>query len=228
MGHVATSEYYRLLNERVNAQLGGNSFPEIAMRSVDFGFVEYCVRTQNWTAAASRLTERAQQVERAGADFLLIAANVPHRVAPHIAENIGIPLIDIVDVTADAARAAGIGTVGLLGTKPVMQPGFFRERFAASGVNIVTPDETDADLVSHSLLVELVHGAISDRTRTEYERIIDGMVRQGAQGLVLGCTDLGQVITPPDVPDLLLFDTASLHVDRAVELALDQRPLPPA
>ncbi|WP_433178583.1 aspartate/glutamate racemase family protein [Actinoallomurus sp. CA-150999] len=226
MSSVASAEYYRLLNERVNAQLGGHAAPEIVLRSVDFGIFERCVRTQAWTEAANYLSERAQQVERGGADFLLLAANTPHRVAPQIAAAISIPFIHIVDVTADAARAAGNTTLGLLGTEPVMEPGFYRDRFAAGGIDVVVPEIEDQQLVHHSIFAELTRGVISDRTRQQYMRIIDGLVEQGALALVLGCTELGLLITPNDVSGLPLYDTTSLHVDRAIELALELRPLP--
>ncbi|GAA4205636.1 aspartate/glutamate racemase family protein [Actinocatenispora rupis] len=220
LSSVATAEYYRLLNERVNARLGGHQAPEIVLRSVNFGVFERCIRTAAWDEAAAYLSERARQVERAGADFLLLAANTPHRVAPQIEAAVGIPFVHIVDVTADAARAAGTTKLGLLGTAPVMAPGFYAERFAVGGVEVMVPEPADRDLVHASIFGELTRGVVADATRTEYLRIVDGLVARGAQGLVLGCTELGLLLGPDDVPGLPLFDTTSLHVDRAVELAL--------
>jgi aspartate racemase len=226
MTHLASVEYYRLLNERVNAELGGYAAPEIVLRSVDFGVFERQLRTEAWADAAAYLSERAGQVERGGADFLLLAANAAHRVAPQIEAAIGIPFIHIVDVAADAAHEAGVTTLGLLGAKTVMAPGFYRDRFAERGIDVVVPDEPDQDLVHESILKELTSGRLAEDTHQEYERVIAGLVKQGAQGLVLGCTELGLVVTPDTVPGLTLYDTTSLHVNKAVELALERQPLP--
>lgn len=139
MSSVASAEYYRRLNEGVNAHLGGHAAAELLLYSVDFAVIELCVREERWERAADYLVERARRLERGGADFLVLATNTMHRVAPEIEAAVSIPLIHIVDVTADAAIAAGANRLGLLGTAPVMQADFYRSRFAARGIEVRLP-----------------------------------------------------------------------------------------
>jgi len=223
MSSVASSEYYRLLNAGVNARLGGHASAEVLLYSVDFAVVERCIRTDAWDEAAAYLAERARRLERAGAEFLLLATNTFHRVAPQIEAAVSIPFVHIVDVVADAA--AGATVLGLLGTAPVMEADFYRARFAEHGIEVVVPDESDRALVHDTIFGELTRGVFTDRTRSEYVRIMQTMAARGAQGIVLGCTEIGLLVKAEHVPDLPLYDTTVLHTDRAVELALGLRPL---
>jgi len=157
MSGVATGEYYRLLNAGVNAHLGGHSSADLVLYSVDFAVIERCISTKRWDDAAQYLAERARRLERAGADFVILATNTLHRVAPQLQDAIGLPLVHIVDVTADAALAAGAATLGLLGTAPVMEADFYRARFAEHGVEVIVPGEQDRALVHRVIFEEVCH-----------------------------------------------------------------------
>lgn len=228
MSSVASAEYYRRINEGVNAHQGGHSAAELVLYSVDFGVVEGFIRDERWDQAAQYLAARAQRVERAGAEFLILATNTMHRVAVELQDAIGIPLVNIVDPTADAAIADGVHTLGLLGTAPVMEADFYRSRFASFGLAVLVPPERDRAVVHRVIFEELTHGIIDDHSRQEYVRIMRDMVGQGAQGIVLGCTEISLLVAPEDLPGTVLYDTTAQHVDRAVRISLGLDPLPRA
>lgn len=225
MSSVASMEYYRRINEGVNARRGGHGAAELVLYSVDFGVIEGFIRDEQWAQAAAYLAERAQRLERAGAEFIVLATNTMHRVAAEIQDAIGIPLVHIVDATADAATADGVSTLGLLGTKPVMEADFYRARFAEHGFEILVPAEQDRNLVHRVIFEELTLGVIDGHSRQEYLRIMRDLVARGAQGIVLGCTEIGLLVTPEDIPGAVLYDTTALHVDRAVRISLGLSPL---
>lgn len=225
MSSVASAEYYRRINEGVNAQLGGHAAAELVLYSVDFGVIEGFIRDERWDQAAEYLTERAQRLERAGAEFLVLATNTMHRVADELQNAIGIPLVHIVDATADAAAGDGASTLGVLGTKPVMEADFYRKRFADMGFEILVPAERDRDLVHRVIFEELTRGIIDDRSREEYLRIMGDLVARGAQGIVLGCTEISLLVATEDMPGTVLYDTTALHVERAVRISLGLHPL---
>jgi aspartate racemase len=159
-------------------------------------------------------------VERAGTDLLLLATNTFHRVAPQIEAAIGIPFVHIVDVAADAARADGAGTLGLLGTAPVRQADFYRDRFASLGISVLVPPAADQEVVHRIIFDELTRGTVAAASRMEFVRIMVDLVLRGVQGIVLGCTEISLLVGPEDLPGTPLYDTTALHVARAVELAL--------
>lgn len=220
MSSVASAEYYRRLNEGVNAVRGGHAAAEVLLYSVDFAVIEACIREQRWDDAASYLIERAVRVERAGADFLLMATNTLHRVAPQVEAAVSIPFVHIVDVTADAARARGAGTLGLLGTTPVMEAEFYRARFAEHDIDVLVPEPADRRLVHQVIFGELTRGVLREESREHYVRIMRGLLERGAQGVVLGCTEISLLVGPQDLPETVLYDTTALHVERAVRLAV--------
>jgi len=226
MSSVASAEYYRRLNEGVNARLGGHAAAELLLYSVDFAVIEACVHAERWEQAADYLVERARRLERGGADFLVLATNTMHRVAPEIEAAVRIPLVHIVDVTANAALAAGASRLGLLGTAPVMQADFYRKRFAARGIEVLVPNGPDQSIVNDVIFNELTRGRLVDSSRKEYVRIMRELADRGAQGIVLGCTEISLLISPADLPGVPLYDTTALHVDRAVQLALGLQALP--
>lgn len=226
MSSVASAEYYRRLNEGVNARLGGHAAAELLLYSVDFAVIEACVHAERWEQAADYLVERARRLERGGAHFLVLATNTMHRVAPEIEAAVSIPLVHIVDVTADAALAAGASRLGLLGTAPVMQADFYRKRFAARGIEVLVPHGPDQSLVNDVIFNELTRGRLVDSSRKEYVRIMRELADRGAEGIVLGCTEISLLISPADLPGVALYDTTALHVDRAVQLALGLQALP--
>ncbi|MHB8188066.1 MAG: aspartate/glutamate racemase family protein [Dermatophilaceae bacterium] len=225
MSSVASAEYYRRINEGVNAHRGGHGAAELVLYSVDFAVIEGFIRDEQWDQAAKYLAERAQRLERAGAEFLILATNTMHRVAVELQDAIGIPLIHIVDATADAATADGANTLGLLGTAPVMEAGFYRARFADYGFEVLVPAERDRALVHRVIFEELTRGIIDDHSRQEYLRIMRDLVARGAQGIVLGCTEISLLVAAEDMSGTVLYDTTALHVDRAVRISLGLHPL---
>jgi aspartate racemase len=225
MSGVASGEYYRLINEGVNAHRGGHCAADLVLYSVDFAVIEGCIRNEQWDQAAGYLAERAQRLERAGAEFLILATNTMHRVATELQEAIGIPLVHIVDATADAATADGAKTLGLLGTAPVMEADFYRARFADHGLTVLVPPERDRTVVHRVIFEELTHGIIADQSRQEYLRIMLDLVARGVQGIVLGCTEISLLVAAQDISDTVLYDTTALHVERAVRISLGLHPL---
>ncbi len=221
MSAVATGEYYRRLNDGVHAVRGGHAAADVVIYSVDFAVIEACIRTGEWDRAAEHLADRARRLERAGAEFLLLATNTMHRVAEQIEAAVDIPFVHIVDVTADAALADGARTVGLLGTAPVMAPGSYWDRLTGHGLDVLVPAAADQVLVDGVIFDELTRGVFTESSRREYRRVIADLVARGADGVVLGCTEISLLITPADVPGTVLYDTTALHVDRAVHLSLD-------
>jgi aspartate racemase len=228
MSAASTAEYYRGLNERVNDALGGHHAAEVVVYSVDFGTVEPLIAADRWDEAGARLADAATALESTGADFVLVATNTMHRVAPAVEDALSVPLVHIVDVTAEAARERGIDTVGVLGTRPVMDGGFYRERFADHGVEVVVPDERDRDRVHDVIFDELTHGVVTDDSRAFYCDVMDDLVDAGAEAIVLGCTEIELLVDEADFDRVPLLDTTALHVERAAELHLGERPLPAA
>jgi aspartate racemase len=218
MSSVATGEYYRLLNQRMIAQT--NRGPQIAMFSVDFAEIEGTIRERRWDDAAAVLADGARRIEAAGADFLLLATNTMHMVAPEIAAAISIPLLHIVDATAAVAVADGATRLGVLGTRPVMEPGFYSDRFAQHGIELLMPPDEDAAVVEQIIFAELTRHVVRNESKTTLLRIADEMIERGAAGVVLGCTELSLVLTPGET-SIRLYDTTDLHVNAAISHAIE-------
>jgi aspartate racemase len=221
MSSQSTIEYYRLLDEGINDALGGHHAADLAIRSVDFGAIERFIREERWDDAGAFLAAAARDVENAGADFVIMATNTMHRVAPAIEEALSVPFVHIVDATADAIDDAGIDTVGVLGTAAVMEGEFYAERFADRGIDVMVPGSDDRALVDDVIFEELTSGVIRDESRAAYLRVIDDLVDAGAEGVVLGCTEIELLVDQSDRPGVPMFDTTALHVERAVENSLD-------
>ncbi|WP_435363009.1 aspartate/glutamate racemase family protein [Haloarchaeobius sp. DYHT-AS-18] len=220
MSSESTVTYYQRLNSGVNEALGGHHSAPVLINSVDFGVVEGCIRDGRWDDAGEYLAERARELESGGADFVVMATNTMHRVAPAITDALSIPFHHIVDAAADAAIDDGLDTVGVLGTKPVTQEPFYRERFAENGLDVVLPD-ADACQVLHDVIFdELTRGVITDESREAYLDSMDDLVDRGAQGIVLGCTEIELLVSDDDFSRVPLLDTTELHVQRALELCL--------
>ena len=228
MSATSTVEYYRELNARVNDRLGGHHAAEAVIHSVDFGEFEPLIQADEWGEIGDRLAAAARGLEAGGADFVLVATNTMHRVAPAIESAVSIPLVHIVDVTAEAAREAGLDTLGVLGTRPVMEAGFYRDRFAEHDVEVVVPDAAGRELVDSVIFEELTHGVFTDASRDDYREVMDELVDAGAEGIVLGCTEIGDLVSRDDYDRVPLLDTTDLHVERAVEFQLGERSLPEA
>ena len=221
MSWESTQTYYRLINETVNAALGGLHSAKMLLASVDFAEIEECQAGNAWGRAAAILADAARGLERAGADFLLICTNTMHKVAPEIAGQVTIPLVHIADVTAGRLHAAHISRVGLLGTRYTMNEDFYTGRLKNPGIEVLVPTATDAEVVNSVIFDELCHGEVREESRRAYLAIIDDLKRRGAPGVILGCTEIGMLIEQKDV-DIPVFDTTLLHAQKAAELALSQ------
>jgi len=220
MSWESSAEYYRLINEEVKRRLGGLHSARTLMLSVDFAEIEELQRAGAWEEASKRLIDAGRRLERGGADFVLLCTNTMHRVADELEQALAIPLVHIADATAEAIEAAEIPTVGLLGTRYTMEQDFYRGRLAdRHGLNVIVPGEPERTLVHDVIYDELVLGRVEDPSRAAFVEIIGGLVEQGAEAIVLGCTEIGLLVGEADAP-VPLFDTTRIHAERAVELAL--------
>lgn len=220
MSSESTREYYRLVDARINDTLGGHNAGDIVIRSVNFAEIERCIRNRRWEEAGELLADAASDLEAGGADFVILATNTMHRVAPRLVDELSIPLLHIVDVTADAIHADGIETVGVLGTNAVMEGTFYHNRFDSHGIDTVVPGDDDREAVDRIIFEELTKGQVVAESRERYLDVIDGLVEMGADGIVLGCTEIDLLVEQGDCPETPLFDTTTLHVERAVERSL--------
>lgn len=221
MSWESTVPYYQIINETVKAALGGLHSAKILLYSVDFAEIEACQAAGDWDRSAAILGEAAQSLERAGADLLVICTNTMHKVAPQIQAQIRIPLVHIAEATADALHRSGITKVALLGTKYTMTQDFYKDKLIASGIDVLIPDEDDIAFVNHVIYDELCLGVISEDSRRGYLAVIDKLAAKGAQGVILGCTEIGLLIRPSDTA-LPVFDTTRIHAERAASLALER------
>ncbi|MCW2762216.1 MAG: aspartate/glutamate racemase family protein [Marmoricola sp.] len=219
MSWESTAIYYRLANELVRERLGGLHSARIVMSSVDFAEVEELQASGQWDRAGALLVAEAARLEAAGADFLVLCTNTMHKVAGAIEASASIPLLHLGDVTADAVRTAGLDTVGLLGTAFTMSQDFYRGRLESHGLQVLVPDETDQALVHRVIYDELCRGVVLEESRRAYVEIVDRLVARGAQGVILGCTEIELLVQPDDLP-VPSYPTTRIHVEAAVERAL--------
>jgi aspartate racemase len=226
MSSQATGEYYRMLNTGINSIRGAWNTAELLLYSVNFANIEAFVRRDQWDDAANYLVAKAIQLEQGGADFIVMVSNTMHRVAPQIEAAIQIPLIHIVDVAAEEIKKHGVSKVGVLGTKPVMEADFYRDRFRQHGIEAIAPSSEQCQVIDTIIFDELVFGTLKDESRNIYLDIMRDLAKQGAQGIVLGCTEIEMLVKPEDIPELPLFDTTALHCQKAVNLALGVESMP--
>jgi aspartate racemase len=220
MSWESSAEYYRFVNEAVRKRLGGLHSADCLLRSVDFAAVEELQRTGRWNEAGKLLTAEALALVAGGAELLVLCTNTMHRVADQIAAAAEIPFVHIADTTADAVRAAGLSTVGLLATAYTMEQDFYVGRLERThGLAVVVPDAEDRRVVHDVIYQELCLGIVKEDSRQAYRRVIGDLVGRGAEGILLGCTEIDLLIGPPDAP-VPVFDTTRLHAERAVDLAL--------
>lgn len=221
MSWASTAHYYRLLNQGINQKLGGLHSAKIAMVSVDFQPLEKFMHQGNWIECGKILVKSARNIEAAGADFLLICTNTMHKLAPIVADAVSIPLLHIADATAMAIKAQDIRTVGLLGTKLTMEEDFYRGRLMADhGLRVITPAADDRQLVDRIIFAELCRGIVKTESRTHYLRVMAEMVKEGAEAIIAGCTEIGMLVSQKE-STIPLFDTTIIHVDQAIRLALE-------
>ncbi|WP_151524639.1 aspartate/glutamate racemase family protein [Serinicoccus kebangsaanensis] len=219
MSWESSAEYYRLLNEGVRERLGGLHSARLVLASVDFAEVEALQVAGDWEAAGRLLAAEAAGLEAAGADLLLICTNTMHKVADQVEAGIGIPLLHLADATAAAVRAAGVSRVGLLGTAFTMEQDFYTGRLAGHGLDVLVPDRAGQELVHRVIYDELCRGVVRDESRAAYQRVIGDLADRGAEGVVLGCTEIELLIGAAEV-DLPVFPTTRLHVEAALAAAL--------
>ncbi|UTT61605.1 aspartate/glutamate racemase family protein [Microcella humidisoli] len=224
MSWQSSALYYSLINDGTAKRLGGVHSADVVMISVDFAEVEQLQAAGEWERAGELLAREARALEVAGAEVIVLCTNTMHIVAPAIEAAVSIPLLHLADVTAEAVMAAGLTRVGLLGTRFTMQQAFYRERVEAHGIEVLVPDLDDQAVVHRVIYDELVRGVVSDDSRAEYEQIIERFVERGAQGVVLGCTEIELLIDARHV-GIPLFATTSLHAQAAVDWALSNSSL---
>lgn len=214
MSWESTVTYYQIVNETVKEKLGGLHSAKILMYSVDFDEIEKLQASGNWEQSAQILADAACRLEKAGADFIVICTNTMHKVAPQIQSHINIPILHIADATADELTKANIKTVALLGTKYTMTQDFYKNKISKRNINVLIPDDKDIETINHVIYDELCRGIISDASRKEYVRIISSLQQKGAQGVILGCTEIGLLISQKDLP-IPVFDTTYIHARKA-------------
>jgi aspartate racemase len=220
MSWQSTVGYYRSINQGVKQRLGGLHSAKIILNSVDFDPIEKLQQRGDWRATADILSDAARSVEAAGADCLLIATNTMHKVAGQVAASVSIPLLHIADATGAALIAQGIKRVGLLGTAFTMEQAFYKGRLSERfGLDVCVPDPVDRQIIHRVIYQELCLGRVEPGSKTEYLRIIDDLKTQGADAVILGCTEIGLLVTQNDT-ETALFDTTEIHAAAAVEFAL--------
>ncbi len=220
MSWESSLAYYRIINETTRNHLGELHSAQILLYSFDFAEIEPLQAAGKWDEAAERLVLAAQALERGGADLFLLCTNTMHRVAEDVQRGVSIPLLHIADATAEVVVKAGIGRVGLLGTRYTMEEDFYRDRLSQGhGLEVLVPAPEDRRLVHEVIYQELCLGKVVGASRDRYQRIIQELVGSGAKGIILGCTEIGLLVTEGDA-SVPLFDTGRIHAQAAAEAAL--------
>jgi len=220
MSWESSIEYYRIINEEVNARLGGLHSAQSLMYSVDFADIEKLQHAGDWDVLTQAMIDAAKRLERSGADFLVICTNTMHRMAPEVGAAINIPLLHIADATANAIKAHGLQTVGLLGTRFTMEGDFYRGKLENDhGLRVLIPDDEGRETVHRIIYDELVQGIIREDSRKAYLDVIGDLQTKGAQGVILGCTEIPLLVKQKDVT-IPIFDTTTIHAKAAVDWAL--------
>lgn len=220
MSWESSLEYYRIINEEVKSHLGGLHSAECLMYSFDFAEIEDLQMKDDWDTATQRMIQAAQQIERGGGECIVICTNTMHKMADAVQNAVDIPLLHIADATAQAIQASQLETIGLLGTRFTMEHDFYKGRIINNfGLNVRIPDDADRDTVHQIIYDELVIGDIRDDSRVAYQAIINKLQADGAEGVILGCTEIGLLIKADDSP-IPVYDTTYLHAVSAVDWAL--------
>lgn len=221
MSWESSLEYYRIINEGVKRKLGGFHSAECLMFSVDFAAIEVLQHKGDWDKLAWILSQAALRLEAGGANFLVLCTNTMHKVAPAIEAAVNIPLLHIADPTAERIKAGGFKKVGLLGTRFTMEEDFYRGRLEKKhGLEVLVPDEADRAMVHHVIYYELCDGRLQEESRKKFAGVIEKLAAAGAQGVILGCTEIGLLVKQKDSA-LPLFDTTIIHAEAAVDYALE-------
>lgn len=222
MSWESTITYYQIINTVMKQELGGLHSAKILLYSVDFSEIEECQSQGDWEKSAAILTKAAQNLERAGADFIVICTNTMHKVVPQMQQQLTIPILHIATATAEELKKEHIKKVGLLGTSYTMTQDFYKDKLIEEGIEVIVPHKDDIEIVNDIIYDELCLGLVKPSSKTKYLSIIEKLAAQGAQGIILGCTEIGLLIQQSDTP-LPVFDTAKIHALKAGMLALEYK-----
>lgn len=220
MSWESSTTYYKVINETIKKELGGLHSAKCILYSVDFQEIETCQANGDWDKSAEILCDAAKSLQRAGADFIVICTNTMHKIAPIVSKSVDIPLLHIAEMTSIQLKKANITKVGLLGTKYTMQQDFYKQVLIDDGISVVIPEEDDIELVNSIIYNELCLGTISEESKKEYLRVISNLKKYGAQGVILGCTEIGFLINQSDT-EVPLFDTALIHAKSVALKSID-------
>lgn len=220
MSWESSVEYYRIINEEVKRKLGGLHSAKCLLYSVDFDEIEQYQVEGNWEKAGEVLANAARSLEKGGADFIVICTNTMHKVIDDIRSKINIPIVHIADATANRIKEKGLRTIGLLGTKYTMEQDFYKSRLELNGIKVIVPNADERELINKIIYEELCLGKIHQESRDYYKKVIQGLIEVGAEGIILGCTEIGLLVKPEDskVP---VFDTTYIHAVEAVNISLN-------
>ncbi|MFC4403880.1 aspartate/glutamate racemase family protein [Gracilibacillus xinjiangensis] len=221
MSWESSAEYYRIINEEVKNRLGGLHSAKCLLYSVDFEEMERYQAVGDWESAGKVLADIALSLEIAGANFIVICTNTMYKVVEYLEKKVTIPIVHIADATADQIIDAKLKKVGLLGTKYTMEQDFYKDRIVANGINVFVPTIVERNQVNDIIYEELCVGVINPSSKAYYKKVIQQLVEQGAEGIILGCTEIGLLVKPEDA-DVPLFDTAVIHAKAAAEHALKE------
>ena len=214
MSWESTVTYYKIINETIKEKLGGLHSAKCILYSVDFQEIEECQANGNWEKSGEILGEAAYNLEKAGADFIVICTNTMHKVVDQIKEKISIPILHIAEMTAEKILEKGLKNIALLGTKYTMEQDFYKSKLIEKGINVIIPDKNDVEIINKVIYDELCLGTINSDSKKKFLEIVDKLRSKGAEGIILGCTEIGLLIKNEDT-DVPLFDTAIIHAEQA-------------
>lgn len=214
MSWESTVTYYKIINEVIKEKLGGLHSAKCVLYSVDFQEIEECQANGNWEKSGEILGEAANNLEKAGADFIVICTNTMHKVINQIKEKISIPILHIAEMTAEKILEKGLKNIALLGTKYTMEQDFYKSKLIEKGINVIIPDKNDIEIINKVIYDELCLGTINSNSKKKFLEIVDKLRSKGAEGIILGCTEIGLLIKNEDT-DVPLFDTAVIHAEEA-------------
>ena len=214
MSWESTVTYYKIINEVIKEKLGGLHSAKCVLYSVDFQEIEECQANGNWEKSGEILGEAAYNLEKAGADFIVICTNTMHKVVDQIKEKISIPILHIAEMTAEKILEKGLKNIALLGTKYTMEQDFYKSKLIEKGINVIIPDKNDIEIINEVIYDELCLGTINSDSKKKFLEIVDKLRSKGAEGIILGCTEIGLLIKNEDT-DVPLFDTAIIHAEQA-------------
>ena len=214
MSWESTVTYYKIINEVIKEKLGGLHSAKCVLYSLDFQEIEECQANGNWEKSGEILGEAAYNLEKAGADFIVICTNTMHKVVNQIKEKISIPILHIAEMTAEKILEKGLKNIALLGTKYTMEQDFYKSKLIEKGINVIIPDKNDIEIINEVIYDELCLGTINSDSKKKFLEIVDKLRNKGAEGIILGCTEIGLLIKNADT-DVPLFDTAIIHAEQA-------------